>query len=57
MARPRKNPVSGDDGLYPMIVTAAAILLGSERKAQGEEIMVPEHVRTSLLRVGTARDA
>lgn len=57
MARPRKNPVSGDDALFPMVVTAAAILIGGERHAQDDEITVPAHVRASLLQVGTARDA
>lgn len=57
MARPRKNPASGDDGLYPMVVTAACILLGSDPKRQGDEINVPEHVRATLLQAKTARDA
>lgn len=57
MARPRKNPTPGDDALFPMVVTAAAILIGGDRHAQGDEITVPAHVRASLLQVGTARDA
>jgi len=57
MARPRKNPDSGDETLFPMVVTAAAILIGSERIGQDTEIAVPAHVRATLLQAMTARDA
>lgn len=57
MARPRKNPVSGDEALSPMVVTAACILLGSTPARRDEEINVPEHVRATLLQTGNARDA
>lgn len=58
MARPRKHPlpVEAVDG-YPMIVTCACVLLGNETARQGDRIVVPAHVRESLLRVASARDA
>lgn len=69
MGRPRKNPLPVEnappadvaepvnESLYPMVVTAAAILIGGERFGQDTRIEVPAHVRASLLRMGTARDA
>ncbi len=57
MARPRKPPDSGDEALFPMVVTSAAILIGSERYGQDARIAVPAHVRATLLQAMTARDA
>jgi hypothetical protein len=39
-----------------MIVTCAAVLLGEKTARQGDRIVVPAHVRESLLRVASARD-
>lgn len=57
MARPRKHPlpVEAEAG-YPMIVTCACVLLGNATARQGDRIVVPAHVRESLLRVASARD-
>lgn len=57
MARPRKTPDSGDEALFPMVVTSAAILIGSDRYGQDARIAVPAHVRATLLQAMTARDA
>lgn len=57
MARLRKTPDPGDEALFPMVVTSAAILIGSERYGQDARIAVPAHVRATLLQAMTARDA
>lgn len=58
MARPRKNPLPAvKEDVFPMIVTCASILLGDGTARQGDRIVVPAHVRESLLRVASARDA